>query len=126
MRFLMGFLIVSGLILVEIGIAEILLQRDADCRESIQSTRLVVDPYSLCTSEEGMYFLHALSRGPFAAEDSEVPQLLAWIAMGISYGLIVGFLAQFPRRTAILVFSGFHILALFSFTVVAFASTFIV
>jgi hypothetical protein len=126
MRFLMGFLIVSGLILVEVGIAEILLQRDADCRESIRSTRLVVDPYSLCTSEAGMYFLHALSRGPFAAEDSEVPQLLAWIAMGISYGLIAGFLAQFPRRTAILVFSGFHILALISFTVVAFASTFIV
>ena len=126
MRFLMGFLIAAGLILVEIGIAEILLERDAECRASIQSARLVVDPYTHCTPEAGMYFLTALSRGPFAAENSEVPQILVWIVMGTSYGAIAGFLAQFPRRTSILVFAGFHVLALFSFTVIAFTSTFIV
>jgi hypothetical protein len=73
-----------------------------------------------------MYILKALSRGPFATERSEVPQVLAWIAMGISYGIIAGFLAQFPRRTAISIFIGFHLFALFSFTVIAFASTFII
>jgi hypothetical protein len=122
----MGFLIVAGLILVEIGIAEILLERDAECRESIKSARLVVDPYEFCTPETGMYFLAALSRGPFATDNSEVPQVFAWTLMGVAYGLIAGFLAQFPRRTAILVFIGFHILALISFTVIAFTSTFIV
>ena len=126
MRLLMGFLIVAGIILVEIGIAEILLVRDAECRESVQSARLVVDPYEFCTPEAGMYFLGALSRGPFATENSEVPQILAWTLMCIAYGIIAGFLAQFPRRTAILGFIGFHILALISFTVVAFTSTFIV
>ena len=126
MRFLMGFLIVLGLILIEIGIVEILLKRDATCRESLNSGRLIVDPYELCTPEAGMYFLGALSRGPFATESSEVPDLLAWMFLGIMYGVIAGFLAQFPRRTAILVFAGFHFLALISFTAVAFASTFIV
>ena len=126
MRFLMGFLIVLGLILIEIGIAEILLERDASCRVSIKSGRLIVDPYELCTPEAGMYFLSALSRGPFATEGSEVSDLLAWIFMGIMYGVIAGFLAQFPRQTAILVFVGFHFLALISFTAIAFASTFIV
>jgi hypothetical protein len=126
MRFLMGFLIVAGLILVEIGIAEVLLEKDAKCRASITSGRIIVDPYTVCTPEVGMYILKALSRGPFATERSEVPQVLAWIAMGISYGIIAGFLAQFPRRTAISIFIGFHLFALFSFTVIAFASTFII
>lgn len=126
MRFLMGFLIVAGLILVEIGIAEVLLEKDARCRASINSGRIIVDPFTVCTPEVGMYFLRALSRGPFATDRSEVPQVLAWVAMGISYGVIAGFLAQFPRRTAISVFIGFHLLAIISFTVVAFASTFIV
>lgn len=126
MRFLMGFLIALGVILMEIGVAKIYLERDVRCRESIQSDRLVVDPYELCTSETGIYFLNALSRGPFASEKSEVPDALAWILVGITYGVIAGFLAQFPRRTAILVFAGFHFLALFAFTLVAFMSTFIV
>jgi hypothetical protein len=126
MRFLMGFLMVLGLILVEIGIAEIFLEKDARCRASISSGRIIVDPYEICTPELGMYFLNALSRGPFATDRSEVPQILAWVAMGISYGVIAGFLAQFPRRTAVSVFIGFHLLALISFTVIAYASTFIV
>ena len=125
MRFLMGFLIALGIILIEIGIAEIYLERDARCRESIHSERIIVDPYELCTPEAGIYFLRALSRGPFAAEGSEVSNILAWILMGLTYGIIAGFLAQFPRRTGILIFVGFQILALFAFTVVAFMSTFI-
>ena len=126
MRFLMGFLLGLGLILIEIGIAELLLEKDARCRESISSDRIIVDPYTICTPEAGMYFLTALSRGPFASSRSEVPQILAWVATGISYGVIAGFLAQFPRRTALMVFLGLHLLAVFSFTVLAFVSTFII
>lgn len=126
MRFLMGFLLVLGLILIEIGIAEIFLEKDASCRDSISSGRIVVDPYKICTPEAGMYFLNALSRGPFATDSSEVPQILAWVAMGISYGVFAGFLAQFPRRSAVLGFLGIHLVAIIIFTVIAYASTFIV
>lgn len=125
MRFLMGLFLVLGFILVEIGIAEIFLEKDSRCRDSISSGRIVVDPYSLCTPEAGIFFLKALSRGPFSADSSEVPQTFAWILMGISYGVIGGFLAQFPRRTALLIFAVFHLIALISFTVIAYASTFI-
>lgn len=126
MRFLMGFLIVLGLILVEIGIADIYLDKDTKCREAIPSGRIIVDPHTICTSEVGIYFLNALSRGPFAAERSEVPDILAWVVMGLSYGIVAGFLAQFPQRTAIVVFIVIHIVALISFTVIAYVSTFIV
>lgn len=125
LRFSMGFLFAIGLILVEIGIAQIYLDKDARCREALPSGRILLDPFSECTSEVGIYFLRALSRGPFAAERSEVPDVLAWVILASAYGLLAGFLAQFPRRTALVGFGVLHLLALGSFTVIAYASTFI-
>lgn len=125
LRFSMGFLIAIGLILVEIGIAEIYLEKDIRCREALPTGRIILDPFTECTSEVGIYFLRALSRGPFSGEGSQVPEMLAWLILAVSYGLIAGFLAQFPRRTALVAFGVLHLLALVSFTMIAFASTFI-
>lgn len=125
LRFSMGFLIAVGLILVEVGIAQIYLEKDTRCREALPTGRIILDPFSECTSEVGIYFLRALSRGPFSGERSEIPDLLAWGILAASYGLIAGFLAQFPRRTALMVFGVLHLLALVTFTMIAYASTFI-
>ncbi len=125
MRFLMGFLLALALILVEIGIAQIFLDRDANCRERISSGRIVVDPHSVCTPEIGINLLNALSRGPFSSTRSEVSPIMAWVVSGISFGILGGFLAQFPRRTALSFFFGLHLAAIFLFTTIACLSQYI-
>jgi hypothetical protein len=125
MRFLMGFLLALALILVEIGIAQIFLDRDANCRERISSGRIVVDPHSVCTPEIGINLLNALSRGPFSSTRSEVSPIMAWVVSGISFGILGGILAQFPGRTAISIFFGLHLVAIILFTTIAYLSQYI-
>lgn len=125
MRFLMGFLLALALILVEIGMAQIFLDRDANCRDRISSGRIVVDPHSVCTPEIGINLLNALSRGPFSSTRSEVPQIIAWAVSGISFGILAGFLAQFPRRTTLSIFFGLHLVAIILFTAIAYLSQYI-
>jgi hypothetical protein len=125
MRFLMGFLFVLGLFLIEIGIAEIILGNDFRCRETARSARLALDPYAACLPEATHYFFQVLSRGPFAIVGTQIASPIAWLVTGTLYGFLGGFLAQFSPRMAIVIYSGVHVAALFIMTVLTFLSNFI-
>lgn len=125
MRFLMGFLLVVGLFLFELGISQIVLANDARCRETLLSGRLASDPNEVCLSEGINYFLQALSRGFFASVHSEVSTVMAWILTGGIYGLLGGFLTLFAQKWAIGIFLGIHTLALIILTFLAYISNYI-
>jgi hypothetical protein len=126
MRFLMGFMLVLGLFLFELGISQIALAGEARCRENLESGRLLSTASEKCMSEGIYYFLQALSRGPFATAHSEVPNALAWILTGGVYGVIGGFLTLLAQKWAVGIFLGIHALALVILTFIAYISNYIV
>ena len=125
MRFLMGFLMASAIILVEIGISTVLISTNNRCIEQSKSGRIAIDPTEVCDSEELGYFLSALSEGPFAAIRAETNQVVAWVVTIAAYGLFGGILAQFPTRMAIVIFFGFHILATLLLSMLGYLKTFV-
>ena len=126
MRFLMGFLLVLGFFLFELGISQIVLADDARCREALQAGRLALDPYEECMSEGMYYFFQAISRGFFVSAHSEVSTVVAWILAGCIYGLLGGFLTLFIQKWAISIFLGIHALTLLTLTFIAYISNFII
>lgn len=125
MRFLMGFLMASAIIFIEIGASTILINTNNRCIETAASGRIALDPTKLCDSEQMGYVLSALSEGPFAATRGEANQVVAWVVTILAYGVFGGLLAQFPKRTAIGIFLGFHILATVVLSILAYLKTFV-
>lgn len=125
-RFILGFLFVLAFFLVEIGISEIVLVNDAQCREAARSGKLVLDPYDACLPEVLYHFFNVLSRGPFAIIAAGVEATFAWFVTGTFYGLIGGILAQFTPRFALGVWFGVHLGSLILMTAIAFISNYIV
>ena len=124
-RFLMGFLFVIAVFLIEIGISEIILENDFHCREVARSSRIALDPYAACLPEVVHYFFIVLFRGPFAIIATQVSNVVAWLFTGSLYGILGGFLAQFTPRIAIGIFFAIHILALVIMTILTFFSNYI-
>jgi hypothetical protein len=125
MRFLMGFLFVIALFLIEVGISEIILGNDFQCREYARSSRLALDPYAACLPELVHYFFIVLNRGPFGILGYQIPDIGAWLVTGGFYGILGGFLAQFTPRAAIIIFLGIHMIALGILTVLTFFANYI-
>ena len=126
MRFLMGFLLAISLFLLELGVSQIVLSGNEDCKEVLQSGRIVSDPHDECLSEGVYYFMVALSRGPFASMHSKVGAPIAWVLTGVIYGVLGGILSTFIRRFAIVIFLGIHVLGLVILTLMAYLSNYIV
>ncbi len=125
MYLVLGALLTSAIILIEVGIGDIFLSRDMECREMVYSSRILSDPELICLPEGVHYFLRALSRGPFASVNSEVSSPIAWIVLWISYAILGGLLAIFPSRSSIGIFLGVHIFAITLFTFLAYLSNFL-
>jgi hypothetical protein len=125
MRFLMGLLFALSLFLVELGVSQILLSKEAHCRDITESGRLGPNPDDECLSEGVHYFLLALSRGPFASAHSEVSPTMAWIITGVVYGLLGGIIITLTRKFAVGIYLGIHAIGLIILTLIAYLSNFI-
>jgi hypothetical protein len=125
MRFLMGFLFALSLFLVELGVSQILLSKEARCRDITESGRLGPNPHEECLSEGVHYFLLAVSRGPFASVHSNVPPSLAWTFTGVVYGILGGIIISLTRRFAVGIYLGIHALGLIILTLIAYLSNYI-
>jgi hypothetical protein len=125
MRFLMGFLFALSLFLVELGVSQIFLVNESNCRDISESGRLGPNPDEECLSEGIHYFLLAVSRGPFAAAQSNVAPFMAWTVTGVVYGLLGGIIVSLTRRFAVGIFLGIHALGLIMLTLVAYFSNYI-
>lgn len=126
MRFFMGLFLAASLIMIEIGVAEILIGKDEVCRQSVSGGRIAIDPNKACSPEAVQHILAAFSKGPFAATRAEVSPVLAWVITAGVYGLIGGIMAQFASRRVILIFLGGHMLMTLSLTILSYLRTFIV
>jgi hypothetical protein len=125
MRVLMGFLFAFALFLIEVGISEIVLGNDIQCRENARSSRLALDPYAACLPELVHYFFVVLNKGPFSILSYQIPNVGAWIVTGGFYGILGGFLAQFTPRIAAIIFLGIHLLILAVLTMLTFFANYI-
>lgn len=125
MRFLMGFLLVVALFLIEVGISEIVLDKDFRCREIARSARLALDPYAACLPEIVHYFFIVLSRGLFAIVGTQIHNAIAWLLMGSLYGILGGFLGQFTPRIALGIYAAIRIVALVIMTILTFLLNYI-
>lgn len=122
-RFLVGFLLAAALTLVEAGVAEILLARNAACVDSLVQFRLSPDPFAYCMSE---FSYHLAGSASHAFAKADAPALLVFPLLAAVYGLIGGGLAQLDLRRAVFGYLAAHILLLIVFTVVRYLSQFIV
>jgi hypothetical protein len=122
-RFLIGFLFALSFYLVEAGLAEILLARNAACLESLTQFRLAPDPFEVCMSELGYFAARSVSRGFIGPA---APALITWPVMGIFYAMLGGGLAQFKLRRAIAGFVILQIVMVAVLTSIGYLSQFIV
>jgi len=125
MRFLMGFLLALALFCIELGVSQIVLNKDAHCRQLGESGRLLTNLDEECLSEGAYYFMVTLSRGPFSSSNSSVQPIIASSLAGMIYGILGGLLAVFARKYAIIIFLGIHVLILIIFTFIAYITNFI-
>lgn len=122
-RFLVGFLLAAAFFLVEAGVAEIALARNAACVDSLARFRLAPNPEQYCMSELGRQVAASVSRAAF---DGETPQVLVWGLLAIGYGLLGGAFGQLSPRRALAGYLIVHLLLLIGFTSVGYLSQFIV
>jgi len=108
-RLLIGLTLALAFIFLQMGIAEIFLGQDLQCRASIDSMRLRYDPGEICLSEINHYLTYVLARGTFSDYRSATA-ISAWLGNAILYGAIGAFGALFKPRTALIIFSSLHIL----------------
>lgn len=122
-RFLIGFLFALAFYLIEAGLAEILLARNAACLESLNQYRLAPNPFEVCMSELGLFATHSVSRGFFGPD---APGIIAWPVMGLLYALAGGGLAQLSLRQAVAAFLILQTIIVAIFTAIGYLSQFIV
>lgn len=122
-RFMIGFLFALSFYLIEAGLAEVLLARNAACIESLTQYRLAPNPFEVCMSELGLFATHSVSRGFFGPD---APGIIAWPVMGMLYALAGGGLAQLSLRRAIAAFLVLQTIVVAIFTAVGYLSQFIV
>jgi hypothetical protein len=126
MRSLVGFFFAVGLILIEMGIAELVLRRNIECIVYAESGILALNPDEVCLPEGVRYFVTVLTHGPLSISQSNPNLIMAWSINLLLYGIVGGILAQFPPRSAISIFLIIHILAVAALTMLTFLLAFIV
>lgn len=105
-RLLIGLTLALAFIFLQMGIAEIFLGKDLQCRAVINEMRWY--PSGICLSEINHYLTYVLARGPFSGYGAAA--ISAWLGNAILYGVIGAIGALFKPRTAIIIFGGLHIL----------------
>lgn len=107
-RLLIGLTLALAFIFLQMGIAEIFLGQDLQCRALVDTMRLRYDPGELCLSEINHYLTYVLARGPFSGYGAAA--ISAWLGNAILYGVIGAIGALFKPRTALIIFGSLHIL----------------
>jgi len=100
-RALIGFLLAAALFLVEAGWGEIFLATNQSCVATLRGIRLAPDPSEACGSEFQLHLAASFSTGLVGLFRPEAPSAVAWIVMGLLYGLAGAGFAQLKPRHAV-------------------------
>jgi len=109
-RFLVGALLAMAFFLIEAGVAEIYLARDAQCQAMIDSLRIGFSSQDVCTPKWVVFMLGALSRGIVGLLWPKAPSIFAWLSMGGFYAVLGGGCGQMSPRWGMLIYLAGHIM----------------
>lgn len=109
-RFLVGALLATAFFLIEAGVAEIYLARDAQCQAMIDNLRIGFSSQDVCTPEWVVFMLGALSRGGVGLLWPDAPSVFAWLSMGGFYAVLGGGCGQMSPRWGILIYLAVHVM----------------
>lgn len=109
-RFLIGALLATAFFLIEAGVAEIYLARDAQCQAMIDNLRIGFSSQDVCMPKWVVFMLGALSRGIVGLLWPKAPSILAWLSMGGFYAVLGGGCGQMSSRWGILIYLAGHIM----------------
>jgi hypothetical protein len=109
-RFLVGALLAAAFFLIEAGVAEIYLARDAQCQAMIDNLRIGFSSQDVCTPEWVVFMLGAVSRGIVGLLWPKTPSIFAWLSMGGFYAVLGGGSGQISPRWGILIYLAGHIM----------------
>ena len=109
-RFLVGALLAAAFFLIEAGVAEIYLARDAQCQAMIDSLRIGFSSQDVCTPKWVVFMLGALSRGIVGLLWPKAPSIFAWLSMGGFYAVLGGGCGQMSPRWGMLIYLAGHIM----------------
>lgn len=107
---IIGALLGVSVFLLEAGIAEILLARDMQCRQSYSGFRLRPDPTTFCMPEWQTLMLGSTSLGIVGLFFPTVAQAVAWLLMGALYAGLGAACSQLPAKWSVFVFAIINIL----------------
>ncbi|MCK4691992.1 MAG: hypothetical protein KAT23_00085 [Anaerolineales bacterium] len=107
-RFLIGALLATAFFLIEAGVAEIYLAREAQCQAMIDSLRIGFSSQDVCMPKWVVFMLGALSRGVVGLLWPKAPSILAWLSMGGFYAVLGGGCGQLSSRWGILIYLAGH------------------
>ena len=125
-RALIGFLLAAALFLVEAGWGEIFLATNQSCVATLRGIRLAPDPSEACGSEFQIHLAASFSTGLVGLFRAEAPSAVAWIAMGMLYGLAGAGFAQLKPRQAVVGYLVSHAVLVMGLVAANYLSQFIV
>ena len=125
-RALIGFLLAAALFLVEAGWGEIFLATNQTCVATLRGIRLAPDPSEVCGSEFQIHLAASFSTGLVGLFRPEAPSAVAWIAMGMLYGLAGAGFAQLKPRHAVVGYLIAHSVLVMGLVAANYLSQFIV
>ena len=125
-RALIGFLLAAALFLVEAGWGEIFLATNQTCVATLRGIRLAPDPSEVCGSEFQIHLAASFSTGLVGLFRPEPPSAVAWIAMGMLYGLAGAGFAQLKPRQAVVGYLVSHAVLTMGLVAANYLSQFIV
>jgi hypothetical protein len=125
-RALIGFLLAAALFLVEAGWGEIFLSTNQSCVATLRGIRLAPDPSEACGSEFQLYLAASFSTGLVGLFRPEAPSGVAWIVMGMLYGLAGAGFAQLKPRHAVAGYLVAHLVLVMGLVAANYLSQFIV
>ena len=125
-RALIGFLLAAALFLVEAGWGEIFLATNQTCVATLRGIRLAPDPSEACGSEFQIHLAASLSTGLVGLFRPEAPSAVAWIVMGLLYGLAGAGFAQLKPRPAVAGYMVAHAVLVMGLVAANYLSQFIV
>ena len=109
-RFLVGALLAAAFFLIEAGVAEIYLARDAQCQAMIDNLRIGFSSQDVCTPEWVMFMLGAVSRGIVGLLWPKAPSIYAWLSMGGFYAVLGGGCGLISPRWGGVIYLAGHIM----------------
>jgi hypothetical protein len=110
LAFLVGALAVAAIFLVEAGLSEIVLARDAECIEAAERMRFGPPARLSCLPELVTDLLRAVSRGFIQVAAPGAADLVAWIGMALFYAIVGGTISQLSFRWAVSGYLALHLL----------------